>query len=142
MHSSWFFHDALDQQGRDFMGKKVELGMGLLGTSAGIGGRRVVRSNAALRTVSLASDASSSDARLARTRLPEPRRQIQFPVTFPSCDAARIQPLLNYCTSEPPHESRYQRHGPHGRLALRAAFGAIEREAIDPRGGNRLRWCT
>ena len=25
-----------------------------------------------------------------------------------------------------------------GRLALRAAFGAIEREAIDPRGGNRL----
>jgi glyceraldehyde 3-phosphate dehydrogenase len=28
--------------------------------------------------------------------------------------------------------------GRMGRLALRAAFGAIEREAIDPRGGNRL----
>ena len=28
--------------------------------------------------------------------------------------------------------------GRMGRLALRAAFGAIEREAIDPRSGNRL----
>ena len=28
--------------------------------------------------------------------------------------------------------------GRMGRLALRAAFGAIEREAIDPRQGNRL----
>ena len=28
--------------------------------------------------------------------------------------------------------------GRMGRLALRAAFGAVEREAIDPRSGNRL----